>query len=221
MGKLQKIITSLHTSTNRNYISRMNDEKIKCMIKANKFDFDYWDGNRRYGYGGYKYMPGRWILAAKKLIRAYKLKSKSKVLDVGCGKGFLLKEIKNLIPDIKIVGFDISKYAIKKSHPDVKKFIFYHDAKKRIPFKKNYFDLVISINTLHNLNLYDLSFSLKELQRVSKQKYLAVESFRNEKELFNLQCWALTCKSFFTPNEWKWLFKKNNYKGDFEFIYFS
>jgi len=221
VGRLQKIITSLHTSTNRNYISRMNDEKINCMIKANKFDYEYWDGNRRYGYGGYKYIPGRWRLAADKLIRTYKLKSNSKVLDVGCGKGFLLKEIKNLIPDIEIAGFDISKYAIRKSHPDVKKFIFCHDAKKKIPFKKNYFDLVISINTLHNLSLYDLSFSLKELQRVSRQKYLAVESFRNEKELFNLQCWALTCKSFFTPSEWKWIFKKNNYRGDFEFIYFS
>ena len=221
MGKLKKIITSLHTSTNRNYISRMNDKKIKCMVKANKFDFDYWDGDRRYGYGGYKYIPGRWALAAKKIIKNYKLKPTSKILDVGCGKGFLLKEIKNLIPDIKIVGFDISKYAIKNSHPDIKKFIFYHNVKKKFPFRKKYFDLVISINTLHNLNIYDLSFSLRELQRVSRKKYLVVESFRNEKELFNLQCWALTCKSFFSPNEWKWIFKKNNYKGDFEFIYFN
>ena len=79
MGKLKKIITSLHTSTNRNYISRMNDEKIKCMVKANKFDFDYWDGDRRYGYGGYKYIPGRWALAAKKIIKNYKLKPTSKI----------------------------------------------------------------------------------------------------------------------------------------------
>jgi ubiquinone/menaquinone biosynthesis C-methylase UbiE len=220
MGKLKKIITSLHTSTKRNYLSRMNDNKVKCMKKANKFDYNYWDGSRKYGYGGYKYIPGRWSKVAKKIIRNYKLNSKSKILDVGCGKGFLLKEIKNILPGIKIVGFDISKYAIKNSHPDIKKFLFKHDVRKRFPFKKKYYDLVISINTLHNLSLYDLSFALMECQRVAKNKYVVVESFRNEEELFNLQCWALTCKSFFSPEEWKWIFKKNSFNGDFEFIYF-
>ena len=220
MGKLKKIITSLHTSTKRNYLSRMNDNKVKCMKKANKFDYNYWDGNRKYGYGGYKYIPGRWSKVAKKIIRNYKLNSKSKILDVGCGKGFLLKEIKNILPGIKIVGFDISKYAIKNSHPDIKKFLFKHDVRKQFPFKKKYYDLVISINTLHNLSLYDLSFALMECQRVAKNKYVVVESFRNEEELFNLQCWALTCKSFFSPEEWKWIFKKNSFNGDFEFIYF-
>ena len=220
MGKLKKIITSLHTSTKRNYLSRMNDNKVKCMKKANKFDYNYWDGNRKYGYGGYKYIPGRWSKVAKKIIRNYKLNSKSKILDVGCGKGFLLKEIKNILPGIKIVGFDISKYAIKNSHPDIKKFLFKHDVRKRFPFKKKYYDLVISINTLHNLSLYDLSFALMECQRVAKNKYVVVESYRNEEELFNLQCWALTCKSFFSPEEWKWIFKKNSFNGDFEFIYF-
>ncbi len=220
MGKLKSIITSLHTSTKRNYISRMNDEKVKCMKKANKFDFNYWDGNRRYGYGGYKYMPGRWSKAAKKIIKNYRLKANSKILDVGCGKGFLLKEIRNILPDIKVSGFDISKYAIKNSHPDIKNSLFYHDVRKKFPFKKNYYDLVISINTLHNLNLIDLSFALKECQRVAKKKYIVVESYRNEQELFNLQCWALTCKSFFTPEEWKWIFKNNSFNGDYEFIYF-
>ena len=220
MGKLKKIITSLHTSTKRNYLSRMNDNKVKCMKKANKFDYNYWDGSRKYGYGGYKYIPGRWSKVAKKILKNYKLNSKSKILDVGCGKGFLLKEIKNILPGIKIVGFDISKYAIKNSHPDIKKFLFKHDVRKRFPFKKKYYDLVISINTLHNLSLYDLSFALMECQRVAKNKYVVVESFRNEEELFNLQCWALTCKSFFSPEEWKWIFKKNSFNGDFEFIYF-
>ena len=85
---------------------------------------------------------------------------------------------------------------------------------------KNYFDLVISINTLHNLDVTNLNFSLQECQRIAKKKYVVVESYRNEKELFNLQCWALTCKTFFTPTEWKWIFKKSKFNGDFEFIYF-
>jgi ubiquinone/menaquinone biosynthesis C-methylase UbiE len=221
MSKLKKIITTLHTSTKRNFISRMNDEKIKCMKKANKFGYEYWDGNRRFGYGGYKYMPGRWSLAAKKIIKTYNLKSNSKILDVGCGKGFLLKEIKNILPNIYIRGFDISKYALKKAHTDIKKTLFYHDARKKFPFKKKYFDLVISINTLHNLNIGDLSLALKECERVSRKKYIAVESYRNEEELFNLQCWALTCKSFLSTVEWKWIFRNSNYKGYFEFIYFN
>ena len=94
MGRLQKIITSLHTSTDRNYISRMNDDKINCMIKANKFDHEYWDGNRRYGYGGYKHIPGRWKLAADKLIMNLQIKSKSKILDAGCEKVSFLKKLK-------------------------------------------------------------------------------------------------------------------------------
>ena len=102
MGKLKKIITKLHTSTKRDFISRMNDEKIKCMKIANQFGFAYWDGNRRYGYGGYKYIPGRWKSVAKMIIKNYKLKPTSKVLDAGCGKGFLIKEIKDLIPEIKL-----------------------------------------------------------------------------------------------------------------------
>ena len=120
-----------------------------------------------------------------------------------------------------MAGFDISKYAIKNSHPDIKKFLFYHNVKKKFPFKKNYYDLLISINTLHNLNLFDLSYALGECQRVAKKKYIVVESYRNEEELFNLQCWALTCKSFFSKTEWEWLFKQFNYKGDYEFIYFK
>tara|TARA_B100001057_G_C22463022_1_gene799634 strand:+ start:60 stop:722 length:663 start_codon:yes stop_codon:yes gene_type:complete len=220
MGKLKKIITKLHTSTKRDFISRMNDEKIKCMKIANQFGFEYWDGNRRYGYGGYKYIPGRWKSVAKMIIKNYKLKQTSKVLDAGCGKGFLLKEIKDLIPEIKIKGFDISRYAIKNSHPDIKKNLFLHNIKKKFPFKENFFDLVISINTLHNLDVANVNFSLQECQRVAKKKYVVVESYRNEKELFNLQCWALTCKTFFTPTEWKWIFKKSKFNGDFEFIYF-
>ena len=136
MGKLKKIITKLHTSTKRDFISRMNDEKIKCMKIANQFGFAYWDGNRRYGYGGYKYIPGRWKSVAKMIIKSYKLKPTSKVLDAGCGKGFLIKEIKDLIPEIKIKGFDISRYAIKNSHPDIKKNLFFHNIKKNSLSKK-------------------------------------------------------------------------------------
>ena len=94
------------------------------------------------------------------------------------------------------------------------------DARKKLPFKDKEFDLVISINTLHNFKIHDLKTSLSECERVGKKKYLVVEGYRNENELFNLQCWALTCESFFSEDEWKWIFDQFGYTGDYEFIYF-
>ena len=94
------------------------------------------------------------------------------------------------------------------------------DARKKLPFKDKEFDLVISINTLHNFKIHDLKTSLSECERVGKKKYLVVEGYRNEDELFNLQCWALTCESFFSEDEWKWIFDQFGYTGDYEFIYF-
>ena len=191
------------------------------MIESKKYAFNYWDGKRKYGYGGYKYIPGRWKKVAKNLIKKYKLNNNSKILDVGCGKGFLLYEIKKLLPSIEVKGFDISKYAISKSKNEIKKYLFFHKAQDRYLFKKSQFDLVISIGCLHNLEINDLKKALEQINRVAKKKYILVESYRNEKELFNLQCWALTCNSFFSKKEWIWIFKKFNYNGDYEFIYFE
>ena len=217
----RNFISSLHNSTNRKYLSRMVDDKVSCMKEAKKYEKNYWDGHRRYGYGGYKYIPGRWTKVAKKLIHTYKLKNGSKILDVGCGKGFLLYELLKLKPGLKIHGFDISSYAIKRNFKLKNLKVFKHKAEDKFPFKKKNFDLVISINTLHNLKLFDLENSIKEIQRVGKKKYIAVESYKNDKELFNLQCWALTCQSFFSKKEWIWLYKKLHYSGDYEFIYFQ
>ena len=218
--KLKTYITDLHQSTKRDYVSRMIDKKIECMKIAKKFDKDYWDGDRRFGYGGYKYLPGRWKPMAEKIIKDYALNRSSKVLDVGCGKAFLLYEIKKIIPSIHICGFDISKYAVNNAPVEVQDYLFVHNVEEKFPFKNKEFDLIISINTLHNLKLQSLKNSLAECQRVAKQGYIVVESFRNEEELFNLQCWALTCQSFFSTDEWLWIFEEFGYSGDYEFIYF-
>ena len=221
MKELKDFITSLHKSTSRNYEERMMDNKIDCMIEAKKYSKNYWDGNRRYGYGGYKFMPGRWQPLAEKLINTYSLTSGSKVLDLGCGKGFLMYEIKKLIPDIKIVGIDNSNYGVQNSHPEIRKFIIKHDLREPLPFNDKEFDLVISITTFHNLRLFELADALKEKERVGKNGYIAVESYRNEKELFNLECWALTCESFFDVDEWIWIYNLFGYTGDYEFIFFE
>lgn len=220
MGKLLNIITPLHKKTKRDYIGRMMDEKITCSKIARKYDKDYWDGDRRYGYGGYRY-DGRWEVVARRLIEQYKLPEDAKILDVGCGKGFLLYEFKKLLPNAAVKGFDISQYAIENAKEDIKDFLFAHKAQDSYPFDDKEFDLVISINTLHNLYINELKQALQQIERVGKGKYITVESYRNEDELFNLQCWALTCEAFFTAKEWIWLFDEFGYRGDYEFIYFD
>ena len=124
MGKLVNIVTPLHESTKRDYLARMVDDKVHCMKIAKQYGKDYWDGDRRYGYGGYSYMPGRWKPVAEELISIYNLKSGSKVLDIGCGKGYLLYEMKLLIPDIDITGVDSSDYGLENAKDEIKPYVF-------------------------------------------------------------------------------------------------
>lgn len=220
MGRLLNIVTPLHKKTKRDYIGRMTDNKIECMKVAKKYGQEYWDGDRRYGYGGYKY-DGRWEAVARKLIETYNLPDSAKILDVGCGKGFLLYEFKKLLPNCSITGFDISEYGLKNAKEEIKEQLFPYRAQDVYPFGNNAFDLVISITTLHNLHVFELKAAVQEIERVGKNKYTVVEGYRNEDELFNLECWALTCESFFKPQEWIWLFHEFGYTGDYEFIYFE
>lgn len=220
MGKLLSVITPLHKKTRRDYLGRMIDNKVNCMRVAKKYGFDYWDGKRKYGYGGYKY-DGRWGIVARKLIRKYKLTNRSKILDAGCGKGYLLYEIKKILPGCKVAGFDISRYALKNAKEEIRSYLSYGDAAEKFPYKNREFNLVISITALHNLGISKLSNAISEIERVGKKKYIAVESFRNEKELFNLECWALTCETFLSKNDWIWLLDRFGYTGDYEFIYFE
>lgn len=220
MGRLLNVVNQLHRRTARDYVGRMADEKVQCAVVARRFDADYWDGDRRYGYGGYKY-DGRWAVVAKGLIAAYDLKPGAKILDVGCGRGFLLHEFAQLLPGSTVAGFDVSDYGLDTAKPEVKPFLFRHRAQDAFPFADNEFDLVISLNTLHNLPPQEVVAALKEMQRVGKNQYLVVESFKDAEELFNLQCWALTCETFLRPDGWAWLYDLAGYAGDYEYIYFE
>tara|TARA_B110000444_G_C18790003_1_gene571963 strand:- start:101 stop:766 length:666 start_codon:yes stop_codon:yes gene_type:complete len=221
MGTLKNFVNPLHQQTKRNYIERMINEKVECSKVAQQYDEKYWDGERKYGYGGYKFIPGRWKPVAQDLIKTYNLKADSKVLDVGCGKGFLIYEMLQIEPKLDIIGFDISDYAIANSKEEIKELISVGNAEKKFPYLDKSFDLVISLGSLHNLSLEELSFSLKEITRVSKESYIMVESYRTQEELFNFQCWALTCKTFLSSKDWVWFFNENDFKGDYEFIYFE
>ena len=125
-----------------------------------------------------------------------------------------------LKPNSEVFGIDISKYAIKNSKEEIKNKLVFGNA-TNLPWEDNYFDLVVSITTLHNLYVFDLEKALKEMERVGKNKYLCVESYRNEKEKANLLYWQVTCEAFNTPDEWRWWFKHTNYTGDYSFIYFE
>jgi ubiquinone/menaquinone biosynthesis C-methylase UbiE len=221
MGKLVNITTSLHESSKREYLARMVDDKVNCMNIAKQYGKDYWDGDRRYGYGGYSYIPGRWKPVAETLIQKYNLTNTSSVLDVACGKAYLLYEMKLLLPGLRVVGFDISKHGLADAKAEIRDSLFIHSASDPFPFQDKEFDLVISLGCFHNLRIFELESALAETQRVGKQGYVMLESYRNDLEQFNLQCWALTCESFFDHEEWPWIYRHFGYNGDYEFIYFE
>ena len=214
----------LHKSTERDYLARVNEleyPKAKAASLAKKWAYDYWDGDRRINYGGYRYMEGRWEKVAKAMIDHYELPERPKILDIGCGKGYLLYDFSKVLPNSEIYGIDISEYAIKNSKEEIKSRLQIGNATK-LPWPDDYFDLVYSLNTFHNLHNYDLDLSLREMQRVSKEfQYICVESYRTEEEKANLLYWQVTCEAFCTPEEWQWWFEKTGYTGDHSFIYFE
>ena len=216
-------LSVIHKSTKRDYLARVNDPafpKAKAAQLAKKWDFEYWDGDRRINYGGYRY-DGRWARVAKAMADHYGLKAGDTILDVGCGKGFLLHDFAEVVPGVEVQGIDISKYAVEHALDTVKERLQIGTAAK-LPYPDKSFDLVVSINTLHNLHCYDLDKALREIERVGRQhKYLCVESYRTEEEKANLLYWQVTCEAFNTPEEWDWWFHTTGYTGDHSFIYFE
>jgi len=158
-------VTRVHTATTRNYLTRVvEDDKAACSEVALQWGKDYWDGDRRYGYGGFRY-DGRWRGVAEQMVRHYGLRPGASILDVGCGKGFLLYEFTQVLRGAEVAGLDISEYAIAHAKEEVKAFLRVGTA-AQLPFADRSFDLVVSINTLHNLYIYDLWSALKEIERV-------------------------------------------------------
>ena len=215
-------IMQLHRSTKRDYVARVvENDKADCAEVANLYGEDYWDGDRKYGYGGYGY-DGRQNAAATAMADHYGLKAGDKILDVGCGKGYLLYEFTQAIQGVQVAGIDISDYAIDHAKEEVKPFIQVGNAVS-LPFDDNTFDFVVSVTTLHNLYNYELRQALQEIERVGKgnKKHIIFESYRNEREKANLLYWQLTCHSFYTPREWEWFMEESGYTGDYSYIVFE
>ncbi len=192
-------------------IERTDDSRVI----ARKFGKEFFDGDRKFGYGGFSYNPKFWTNVVVDFVDYYDLKDNSSILDVGCGKGFMLYDFKKFNKSFKLKGIDISQYAIKNSMNEVKEDLLVGSADK-LPFNDNSFDLVISINTIHNLDELNCAESLREIERVSKKsKYITVDAYRDDEEKKRMYAWNLTAKTIKHVDEWKSFFKETGYSGDY------
>jgi SAM-dependent methyltransferase len=221
LGKRFDFIAALHSSTKRDYVARVVEfDKAECAEVASRFGREYWDGPRQYGYGGYSY-DGRWRPIAERMAEHYGLRAGMRILDVGCGKGYLLYEFTQIVPGIEVAGIDVSAYGIENAKEEVRPMLQVGDA-ARLPFEDGSFDFVVSLGTLHNLPVAKLWSAVGEIERVGRgAKYIMIESYRNEREKANLLYWQLTCKSFYSVEDWEWLYAKIGYTGDYGFIFFE
>lgn len=213
MGKEINLLDT-HPKTVRDYDKRAREKTPEIIRIAKQFGTDFFDGDRKCGYGGYKY-DGRWKSVAKRMKDSYKLPDNAAILDIGCAKGFLLHDFMELIPNCSVAGIDVSEYAIENGMPSVKPYLKVANA-ERLPYLDKSFDLVISINSIHNLHQERLKKALKEVERVSRgHSYITVDAWRNEEERENLYKWVLTAETMMHVDDWKKLFKEVGYTGDY------
>ena len=217
MSELGKEIDILinYPKAKRDLNARLESKSEESRKIGRKFGFDYFDGDRNHGYGGFSYNQKFWQPVIPTIVENYKLDNTSNVLDVGCAKGFFLYDLKLAFPGINVTGVDISDYAVTNSLPEVKPFLQVGNATK-LPFKNNYFDFVISINTIHNLNLQDCAVALQEIERVTKgNSFITVDAYRNDEERARMEAWNLTALTMMSVNEWEKFFLEVGYTGDY------
>lgn len=182
---------------------------------ARQFGKDFFDGDRQYGYGGFQYFPRFWQPVIPTFQKHFGLTGRSSLLDVGCAKGFMLHDLVELIPDITVSGVDVSDYAIAHAMDDIKSKVQVADARD-LPFADNSFDVVISINTIHNLDRDDCAQALREIERVSrKRSFITVDAYSNDDEKERMFAWNLTAKTIMSVEEWVSFFEEVGYTGDY------
>ncbi len=204
-----------YPKTKRNLDERVASKTEADRAVARQFGQDFFDGDRRHGYGGFNYLPRFWQPVIPTLREYWQLSAGSSVLDVGCGKGFMLHDLAELIPGITVKGIDISQYAIENAIEDMKPHVQVANA-TRLPFPDNSFDVVISINTVHNLEREECGKALREIERVSRgSSFITVDAYRNDEEKERMYAWNLTAKTIMSVDEWISFFKEVGYTGDY------
>lgn len=201
--------------TKRNIQERAEEKTEEVRAVARRFGKEFFDGDRKYGYGGFNYHPRFWQPVIPTLKEHFGLASGSSVLDVGCGKGFMLHDMALLIPGIAVKGIDISGYAIENAIEDMRPHVRVADAKE-LPFPDKSFDVVISINTIHNLEREECAKALREIERVSRGKgFVTVDAYRYEEEKERMYAWNLTARTIMSVEEWVKFFREAGYTGDY------
>lgn len=204
-----------YPKTKRNVKERGAEKTAADRAIARQFGKDFFDGDRKHGYGGYNYLPRFWQPVVPTFQQHFGLTSGSSLLDVGCGKGFMLHDLAELIPGITVQGIDISEYAIANAMDDMRPHVQVADAKS-LPFEDNSFDVVISINTVHNLEREECGRALQEIERVSRgQSFVTMDAYRDDEEKELMLAWNLTAKTIMHVAEWQEFFKEIGYTGDY------
>ncbi len=208
-------LLSNYPKSKRDLTKRLNEKSENDRKIARKFDSDFFDGDRKHGYGGFEYHPRFWKPVIPTFEKHWDLSSENSLLDVGCAKGFMLHDFLSSIPGIQVAGVDISNYAISKAMDSVRKYVSVANAMD-LPYKDSSFDYVISINTVHNLPIEECASALKEIQRVSKKgSFVTVDAYRTEKEKERMYAWNLTAKTIMSVDQWKEFFNDNGFMGDY------
>lgn len=192
------------------------DRALAC-----EFGKDYFDGERKHGYGGYRYHPRFWQGVVRRFRDHYRLADDASVLDVGCGKGFMLFDFKQLMPNLRIAGIDVSPYALENALPEVRPFLRLGNARE-LPFPDRSFDLIIAINTVHNLEREDCKQALREIQRVSRRHtFIVVDAWRTPDQERLLREWVLTARTYCHVDDWEAMFREVGYTGDYYWFMFE
>lgn len=214
MGKEIDLLIN-YPKAKRNVEERGANKSEEDRRIAREFGKEFFDGDRKNGYGGFNYSPRFWQPVIPTFQEYWDITSESSILDVGCAKGFMMYDLSLLIPGITVKGIDVSEYAIEHAVEEIKSDVQVADARD-LPFENNSFDVVISINTVHNLELDECAKALQEIERVSKKhSYITVDAYRSEEEKERMYNWNLTAKTIMSVDEWQAFFKEIGYTGDF------
>jgi len=204
-----------YPKTSRNLEIRSASKSPLDQAIARQFGKEFFDGDRRYGYGGFSYHSKFWSGVVRDVAEYWNIKSGESILDVGCAKGFMLFDFLEMNPKLKVSGLDISEYAISNSKDEVKNSLILGNA-VRLPFAEKSFDYVISINTVHNLPIEQCILAIKEIQRVSKSRsFIVVDAYESEIERERMFAWNLTAQTILSKSDWKSVFEYAGYTGDY------